>query len=218
MSEEQPENPPVEQPEGGEEAPPQENQEGEAPPQEEGDAPAEGDAAPEGEGDAEAKEEGGEGGSQDCPGMMEMDYYDFDTVRAIKKKHRDENLAKLKAKRDAKTATLKDNMAQLAEANAAGKNIVHLEVCDFCEDYLWCTHHKQAKYWDFASLMKAAVTEKLGENWHCAVNCTEKVRLGAFEVTYNGKTMFSKLERMMWPRCGLIADKIKTEHEGGNAE
>merc|ERR1712232_1275718 len=161
------------------------------------------------------KEEGDEGGSQEMPSMMEMDYYDFDTVRALKKKHRDENLAKLKAERENKQATLKDNMTQLAKANAAGKNIVYLEVCDYCEDFLWCTHHKQEKYWHFASLMKAAVAEKLGENWHCAVNCTEKVRLGAFEVTYKEKTMFSKLERMIWPRCSLIADKIKQEFEGG---
>ena len=219
MSEEQPEQPeqPVEQQEGGEEAPPQEPQEGgEGTNQEGGDAPAEQDEAPaEGEGEAKAEGDGEAGGeSQE---MMSMDFYDFDTVRALKKKHRDANLAALKSKREAQRNALMESQTGLKEALEKGQNVVYLEVCDFCEDFLWCTHHKQAKYWNFCSLMKAAVTEKLGENWYCAVN-TGKVRLGAFEVTYNGKTMFSKLERMIWPRCSLIADEIKAESEGGAEE
>ena len=108
---------------------------------------------------------------------------------------------------------------------------VYVEFCTHCERHQWCTKHNVAKYLQYyAACRDQLVAAKPGlavcanvvppgmEGKFYASPESDVVvvpgklgwpRIGAFEVYYRGKRVFSKLETGLWPQPGLIAQKIR---------
>jgi hypothetical protein len=213
---------------GGEQVEAQEETQGEVQPdpQPEGEAEAEVQADSEAKPEEEAQPEGeaeaeGEAPAEgDLPAEDEDEfYYDEAKVRAKQKAVRDAKLAALKTKRQEDSKGRAERVAALQEAIDAGKKVIQLTRCFGCTGHAWCTKHKEPNYAEHQALFEAAVTSELGPEWHVAVNCLHPTnKIGAFEVEWNGKMFFSKLERQIWPHHKTVVSKIKEASSGEAAE
>lgn len=108
---------------------------------------------------------------------------------------------------------------------------VYVEFCTHCERHQWCTKHNAAKYLQYYSACRdqlVAVKPSLAVCGNVVPPGLERQfyaspendvlvvpgklgwpRIGAFEVYYRGKRVFSKLETGLWPQPGLVAEKIR---------
>lgn len=113
-----------------------------------------------------------------------------------------------------------------------GQQIVFVvECCQNCKDCCWHTRHDEAKYQEFFKKVAGAIIDRIPNamvmknqipkdylNFDLYNNLIQNddegcpyfqqvPRTGAFEVSYKGMLVFSKLRGGYWPNCGLIGDK-----------
>jgi len=117
-----------------------------------------------------------------------------------------------------------------------------IETCINCKDHVWNTRHDEAKYQEFFNKVSTAIVARIPNaltmrnqipksylpyDLYCNLipNDDENVpfsqqvaRTGAFEVSYKGLLIFSKLQGGYWPNCELVAQKceaiVRDEAEG----
>ena len=106
-----------------------------------------------------------------------------------------------------------------------------IECCQNCKEHGWNTRHDEAKYIAFCKKQAAAIIEnipnaiimknQIPKNYlhydlynNLIQNDDESCpyfqqvpRIGAFEVSYKGMLIFSKLKGSYWPNVKLVADK-----------
>jgi hypothetical protein len=130
-----------------------------------------------------------------------------------------------------KTETLKPRSKELIK--------IYIEYCINCESHQWCTNHKLGKYMDYVNLVKSAInreipesriiendlpsekSDKIVKNYN-NITCdsvakyTSKKggksrfpRVGAFEIYFKHKTVFSKLKNGIWPSIDKLANKLR---------
>ena len=149
----------------------------------------------------------------------EMYYYDDAQIRAQKKAERDKKLEATKQKRQEEQSSRQKRLGERAQAISDGKSVLDLTRCYDCSTHQWCTKHKEPKYDHMQALFEAEVTASLGANWHVAVNCLHpKNKIGAFEVEFNGRVCFSKLEKQYWPNMKVICGKVSEMTSEAEAE
>jgi selT/selW/selH-like putative selenoprotein len=115
-----------------------------------------------------------------------------------------------------------------------------VESCQNCKEHHWNTRHDEAKYQEFFQKIASAIIEKIPNAMvmknqipksylpfdlynNLIPNDNEDTpyfqqvpRTGAFEVSYKGMLVFSKLKGGYWPNCELVATKCQlvVEDEG----
>ena len=106
-----------------------------------------------------------------------------------------------------------------------------VECCQNCSEHRWNTRHNEEKYQEFfkkiaseiisripnATVMKNQIPKNyihhdlynnLVPDDDDTTHYYQQVpRTGAFEVSYKGMLVFSKLKGGYWPNCELVADK-----------
>ncbi|OMJ75195.1 hypothetical protein SteCoe_25707 [Stentor coeruleus] len=109
---------------------------------------------------------------------------------------------------------------------------VFIEHCVGCKTHQWCTNHDEDKYIQYFTMCKNTITRTcsrvtVSQN-EVPLGFQDKFvadpnishlgkyhfpRIGAFEVYFRGKVIFSKIESMKWPNAGKVAEKIKEIQE-----
>lgn len=109
---------------------------------------------------------------------------------------------------------------------------VFIEHCVGCKTHQWCTNHDEDKYIQYFTMCKNVITRTcsrvtVSQN-EVPLGFQDKFvadpnishfgryhfpRIGAFEVYFRGKLIFSKIESMKWPHPGKVAEKIKEIQE-----
>ncbi|OMJ81809.1 hypothetical protein SteCoe_17628 [Stentor coeruleus] len=109
---------------------------------------------------------------------------------------------------------------------------VFIEHCIGCKTHQWCTNHDEDKYIHYFTMCKNIITRTcsrvtVSQN-EVPLGFQDKFvsdpnishfgryhfpRIGAFEVYFRGKVIFSKIESMKWPHPGKVAEKIKEIQE-----
>ena len=106
-----------------------------------------------------------------------------------------------------------------------------VESCQNCREHHWNTRHDESKYEEFYNKISNGIIEKLPSavvmrnqipksylpyDLYCNLipneddNCEyydQVPRTGAFEVSYKGLLVFSKLQQGYWPNIELVANK-----------
>lgn len=114
---------------------------------------------------------------------------------------------------------------------AADQLVFVVECCQNCKEHAWCTRHDEAKYIEFFKRQAAAIIDRIPNaivmknqipksylNFDLYNNLIQNddetcpyfqqvPRIGAFEVSYKGMCVFSKMKGGYWPNCELVADK-----------
>lgn len=103
---------------------------------------------------------------------------------------------------------------------------MYIEYCVFCSKHRWCTYHNEEKYTRYYRECCSSITAKCPEVEVCAnlippnyQTCFAKEgqpwrgvhsfpRIGAFEVYFRGRVLFSKLESRVWPNPSLVGQTI----------
>jgi hypothetical protein len=124
-------------------------------------------------------------------------------VKKLKKKEHEEMRAKYVSER-------KEESNRVAQAEKESKMILSVECCVNCIDHSYCTHHKENKYKEYMSTLKAQI-EKLNPEIYVSKNGkVETPRIGALEVVYKNQVIYSKLKEMKWPNSELVAKTIRS--------
>ena len=117
-----------------------------------------------------------------------------------------------------------------------------VESCQNCKDHHWNTRHDEAKYQEFFKKVASAIIERIPNAMvmknqipkqylpfdlynNLVPNDEEDTpyfqqvpRTGAFEISYKGMLVFSKLKGGYWPNCELVAEKcfltVQDDNEG----
>ena len=107
-----------------------------------------------------------------------------------------------------------------------------VESCQNCKEHHWNTRHDEAKYVEFFKKIAAAIIERIpnamvmknqipkdylpfdlynnlvpNDDVETTPFFQQVPRTGAFEVSFKGMLIFSKLKGGYWPNCELVADK-----------
>ena len=106
-----------------------------------------------------------------------------------------------------------------------------VETCQNCKEHAWNTRHDEAKYIEFFKKIAGAIIERIPNAVVMKNQIPQKYlpydlynnlvpnddestpyfqqvpRIGAFEVSYKGLLIFSKLKGGYWPNCELVAEK-----------
>jgi Rdx family len=104
---------------------------------------------------------------------------------------------------------------------------VFIEHCQACSDHAWCTKHDESKYKSYfesckgkilvscpevqvvANQIPLAFNSKFSEASKPWEGRHSYPRIGAFEIYFKDKIIFSKLESGLWPQSTIVADKIR---------
>ena len=116
---------------------------------------------------------------------------------------------------------------------------IYIEYCTGCETHQWCTYHKSERYTHYLALVKDAIHKHVPDciiiendlppekstqlskkydklnNQYIIKYKTKKgyasnfPRVGAFEVYFKHKTIFSKLKTGLWPTSETLAMKLQ---------
>ena len=106
---------------------------------------------------------------------------------------------------------------------------VFIEHCQGCINHAWCTKHDESKYKSYYENCKARIlvicpeVQVLSnqipmlfkhkftdpENNKPREGKLSFPRIGAFEIYFKDKTIFSKLESGVWPQSNVVASKIR---------
>lgn len=117
-----------------------------------------------------------------------------------------------------------------------------VEMCQNCKEHQWNTRHDEAKYNEFFKRVSESIIDRVPnavimknmipkyyldfDIYNNLVqnddpsdpNYVQVPRTGAFEVSYKGMLIFSKLNGGYWPNCELVADKcaavVENESKG----
>lgn len=113
------------------------------------------------------------------------------------------------------------------------KKYVVVEVCQNCSTHKWNTRHNESKYQSFYAKVQTAIATltpdvevlcnkvpksyagfdlyyNLVHNNASDNKCFDQIpRIGAFEVSYKGQLVFSKLLGSKWPNVSLIAGRVE---------
>ena len=83
--------------------------------------------------------------------------------------------------------------------------VIDIEVCEKCKDHQWCTHHDEKKYIECFNQVKGFLS-----NYTVVKNKGGKVtpRRGAFEITYQDKLIFSKIQQGMFPAPNKVKEMV----------
>jgi selT/selW/selH-like putative selenoprotein len=96
------------------------------------------------------------------------------------------------------------------DSAATNSNEIHIEVCQNCRLHRWCTRHDEKKYNLIFENVSKALTKELGSSYKILKNINNpKPRIGAFEVTFNDKIIFSKIKNGCFPDPNVVALKAK---------
>jgi predicted Rdx family selenoprotein len=107
-------------------------------------------------------------------------------------------------------------------------NTVYIEHCIGCSSHAWCTSHEASKYIQYYDACASAI-QTLCPGLTVVQNqipqfITSRVlrskaqpwthkpshpRIGAFEVYFQDRVLFSKLEHGLWPHPGALAKRIR---------
>lgn len=99
------------------------------------------------------------------------------------------------------------------------ENEIIVEVCQNCRLHRWCTRHDPKKYNSIYESVAQAITKEFGSNYQVIKNKNiEKPRIGAFEVTYKQKVVFSKITSGFFPTPSVVVQKLKEIIEGKENE
>ena len=94
------------------------------------------------------------------------------------------------------------------EAVKKGLVIVNVQVCINCTSHAYCTHHSEEKYRNLFLSLREEV-HKITTSIEIVKNCgKEWPQIGAFEVQFKDKVLYSKLSTTKWPKVDLLAKKI----------
>ena len=106
---------------------------------------------------------------------------------------------------------------------------VFIEHCQGCSTHAWCTKHDESKYQSYFEGCKSKIQEICPEvqvlDNQIPLSLRKKFsshedsrpwegtlgfpRIGAFEVYFKDRTIFSKLESGLWPHSVAVANKIR---------
>lgn len=106
---------------------------------------------------------------------------------------------------------------------------VYIEHCQSCSSHSWCTKHDESKYLSYYENCKAkilvicpeiqVVSNQIPLAFSKKFTETENSRpwegkhsfprIGAFEIYFKDKIIFSKLETGMWPQSTVVANSIR---------
>lgn len=87
---------------------------------------------------------------------------------------------------------------------------IHIELCQNCRLHRWCTRHNEKKYNQIFQAVSQALLDTLGPSYKVLKNPNiSKPRMGAFEVVYQNKDVFSKIKNGCFPDPKAIALKVK---------
>jgi hypothetical protein len=132
-----------------------------------------------------------------------------------------------------------DTEAAVLRPSAKRDRKIYIEHCTGCESHQWCTYHKSEKYTNYLAMVKDAINKQIPDciiiendlpseksrylskkydkvnNQYIIKYKTKKgytsefPRVGAFEVYFKHKTVFSKLKTSMWPTSETLATKLE---------
>ena len=94
-------------------------------------------------------------------------------------------------------------------------NVIQIEVCQNCRLHRWCTRHDEKKYNLIYENVSKAIIKELGSNFKVLKNQNiSKPRIGAFEIMFKDKIIFSKISKGCFPDPAFVASKAKEIVEG----
>ena len=103
--------------------------------------------------------------------------------------------------------------------NESESSEIHIEVCQNCRLHRWCTRHNEKKYNQIFESVAQAINKELGPSYKVLKNPNNpKPRIGAFEVTYKDKVIFSKITKGCFPEPSAVGLKAKEIVEGKQSE
>jgi hypothetical protein len=124
--------------------------------------------------------------------------------------------------------------------NQNSETVFVVECCQNCKEHAWNTRHDEAKYQEYFQKIASAIIEKIPNAMvmknqipreylsydlynNLIPNDDEDTpyfqqvpRIGAFEVSFKGMLVFSKLKGGYWPNCELVANKCYLTVEDDN--
>ena len=107
---------------------------------------------------------------------------------------------------------------------------LYIEYCIDCDTHRWCTRHNEEQYLDmfnratdaimsenpnievFSNQIPIGFQDKFfmsGDEAFKSVSRVRFPRVGAFEIYFDRKEIWSKLKSGQWPNCAGIAAKVK---------
>ncbi len=116
---------------------------------------------------------------------------------------------KIKNNRKILCEEISKNRDKTNQAIQDGKRIIIIEVCQNCLAHQYCTHHKEMKYREYFLKIQKEIETNF-DNFFVAKNfMIANPRMGAFEVKFNQKIIFSKLSRKHWPKISNVVNSIR---------
>lgn len=100
---------------------------------------------------------------------------------------------------------------------------IFIEYCNNCNSHVWCTKHDESRYSGFFATIKQELEKHFNGltiygNTNPLTGKSIIPSLGAFEVYYMKRKVFSKLKTSTWPTINVISSKIKSIIEGNVPE
>lgn len=87
------------------------------------------------------------------------------------------------------------------------KHKVEIEICSNCKSHSWCTRHDEKRYEGIFDEISKAVAAR-DPDIEVVKKLAGDKKMGAFEVTCNGKVLFSKLTFGYFPLTKSVTDTI----------